>query len=995
MPPKLRFIGKEKEVCLTLNPPQHKFENDPNHRSFLSRSLSRSDVELNALVKLNTSLNDMKEYIVEKFGMDCLLDIGEGLIEVQQRDYVVATDRGSICSSADGNEKEVLVFNHSLKNNQSKDDQNSNPDTNDDDGIKDETKSETASTKNDETKSETETENETKTGNQNTIPSHYMHLLQSDSTFSPIVKNFILSLKLRRKLLNRLSRRLLRLSHAMDGKLHKINPPMLPRYGTNFEHNTNSEEFKNKANKWNMEVEAREEVMEKLWKKKEELIKATMMIEDDEVDKAEDLKMEVDTKEDKIVEITGSNATAQEISSSTSVKIENTEDNNGDSQKDQEQSSSTENQTNNGNSDNIKNETQEMMMEREEMITKREEPRMKAEDVVVSSTAAVESSSSFFPSNPFVLDGEHQKDMEKLIQCDSDYDKKVTFHIPTSSIIKTTTALTKDDLDALDKNEDDFDENTNSMTSGIGAVSRYMTKKEKVIEWKRWQTEFLSKVPDQPTLKELGIENQVFFVEERRKLVRQKKRDDTMEIDDEENVENNENKNNDDKENVDDEKDSKKHIEHEMEPLLKRKRISLDPVPSYYQQDHSQILMIQSATLSAALSSTLRDTYNQAKTEYDQIFKRSQEFSSRKTLLESQLSRAMYDYRIKVNAINSTITVAKNKWDAEKKAFEERKYQMKQMEAQMTGQPLAPAVHDAMKMSDSAIVKRAISGAVDRVVIRSAPQQHASGSQTTLTQLQRFAKSTVEHEVATTMSHCLDTVVKRIATGHLTDSIVDQAKAGEQFPPFIPPASANPDHVIMNNGETFTTMKNRFEAEISRVKSQLDTSEAARAKAWSRLSKAQVAMNNRGMSTYVGRSTKSNRSNTSSTNVRPVQRYNQQQPQPRTIYATSTSVSMASNPAIASAAAAAAAVKANMTHDPSQVSQQVPKTPATPVYTSQSKYSIEKVRARMFADGSVLPVGSPKRGKDGLYLRPAGRQRKGMDWDGVNGKWVPEGSLMH
>ena len=63
MPPKLRFIGKEKEVCLTLNPPQHKFENDPNHRSFLSRSLSRSDVELNALVKLNTSLNDMKEYI--------------------------------------------------------------------------------------------------------------------------------------------------------------------------------------------------------------------------------------------------------------------------------------------------------------------------------------------------------------------------------------------------------------------------------------------------------------------------------------------------------------------------------------------------------------------------------------------------------------------------------------------------------------------------------------------------------------------------------------------------------------------------------------------------------------------------------------------------------------------------------------------------------------------------------------------------------------------
>ena len=36
-----------------------------------------------------------------------------------------------------------------------------------------------------------------------------------------------------------------------------------------------------------------------------------------------------------------------------------------------------------------------------------------------------------------------------------------------------------------------------------------------------------------------------------------------------------------------------------------------------------------------------------------------------------------------------------------------------------------------------------------------------------------------------------------------------------------------------------------------------------------------------------------------------------------------------------------------------------------------------------------MPVQMPKRNKDGLYQRPAGRQRKGIDWDGVAGRWIP------
>lgn len=57
--------------------------------------------------------------------------------------------------------------------------------------------------------------------------------------------------------------------------------------------------------------------------------------------------------------------------------------------------------------------------------------------------------------------------------------------------------------------------------------------------------------------------------------------------------------------------------------------------------------------------------------------------------------------------------------------------------------------------------------------------------------------------------------------------------------------------------------------------------------------------------------------------------------------------------------------------------------------SSESRYSAARVRERVAADGTVAPVSMPKQSKDGLYLRPAGRTRKGMEWDAVRGIWVP------
>jgi hypothetical protein len=77
---------------------------------------------------------------------------------------------------------------------------------------------------------------------------------------------------------------------------------------------------------------------------------------------------------------------------------------------------------------------------------------------------------------------------------------------------------------------------------------------------------------------------------------------------------------------------------------------------------------------------------------------------------------------------------------------------------------------------------------------------------------------------------------------------------------------------------------------------------------------------------------------------------------------------------------------------PAVAASHTPHTPSN-VLGSTSKYSAAKIKARKSADGSVAPVSEPKKTKDGLYVRPAGRTRKGMQWDEINGVWVPEGSL--
>ena len=67
--------------------------------------------------------------------------------------------------------------------------------------------------------------------------------------------------------------------------------------------------------------------------------------------------------------------------------------------------------------------------------------------------------------------------------------------------------------------------------------------------------------------------------------------------------------------------------------------------------------------------------------------------------------------------------------------------------------------------------------------------------------------------------------------------------------------------------------------------------------------------------------------------------------------------------------------------------------PTVGVNTQDHKYSAsatsKALKDRVAADGSIEPP-QKRKGPDGLYQRPAGRGRKGMDWDPVRGVWIPQ-----
>lgn len=175
--------------------------------------------------------------------------------------------------------------------------------------------------------------------------------------------------------------------------------------------------------------------------------------------------------------------------------------------------------------------------------------------------------------------------------------------------------------------------------------------------------------------------------------------------------------------------------------------------------------------------------------------------------------------------------------------------------------------------------------------------------------------------------------------------------ASEKFKDFVPPPAQ-----VLPTGETLAQAHMRTEAtmrsEFTDVCNKFASAEEERKRAWKKMAKASAE-------NEIPQSRGGRRSNANLYTHMPPLNSSRQQPVPRIEMGISSS-------------------KAFFT--PSRAS----------IPTSGSKYSAARVKQRIAADGSVKPVSEPIKTSEGLYQRPAGRTRKGMQWDAFRGIWVPE-----
>lgn len=211
-----------------------------------------------------------------------------------------------------------------------------------------------------------------------------------------------------------------------------------------------------------------------------------------------------------------------------------------------------------------------------------------------------------------------------------------------------------------------------------------------------------------------------------------------------------------------------------------------------------------------------------------------------------------------------------------------------------------------------------------------------------------------------------------------------------KFKDFVPPSPAK---VNKETGETLAQHHKRIESEIRRkyaeTNKKLTDSEEDRKRAWKKVMKTKSEMES---SLRPGSSSRRGRNDVSYQHVPfPALRISTQQ---------TTAPPIMNMPPKPSPPAPATPMYTPPRPTAPPRPQQPSSLSGTPSTTevssgpvvSQSKYSAARVRKRIGADGTVAPVSEPKKTKDGLYQRPAGRTRKGMQWDAIKGIWVPEGS---
>jgi len=475
-------------------------------------------------------------------------------------------------------------------------------------------------------------------------------------------------------------------------------------------------------------------------------------------------------------------------------------------------------------------------------------------------------------------------------------------------------------------------------TQGIGG--RHMTLQERELDFKRWQTALLQKIPEQPLAADLGLANRVFYLEERRRALTSeaeneedsddsKDSDDVMEEEEEEEGEvekksdskdstMKKSKNTDEEEHDAEESDDDAGDDKKEEPLPPKiiKPMSLLPLPSFYEQDMKRIRLVHADLMATSIHEHARRRIAECTNDYNQAFRVSNDLYNQRIKLQNDVNAINHSQRMEISKVKNDyamqVTLARARWQKRKEAWELQK------------------------------AKKAMQGMYGQMPIGTSHTQHASRHH-----------NQIYNTVGLALGRIVDAVVLKVEGG-LSD--------GDQFEPFVPPPSPNFDGMIVNEatGETFGDRSRRVENsarnQLQSLSTRLQQSEEDRKRAWRKLLKTKAEYE-------VPSAGNRRRLDQTAINAIPVP------------------------PLRGSSVVPPSAAQ----YQPAPVAAYVPPVRHNPLEedSAQSKYSAARVRERIAEDGTVKPVTMPKRDKDGLYMRPAGRTRKGMNWDAVRGMWVP------
>ena len=430
----------------------------------------------------------------------------------------------------------------------------------------------------------------------------------------------------------------------------------------------------------------------------------------------------------------------------------------------------------------------------------------------------------------------------------------------------------------------------------------------------------------------------------------------------------NEKTNNDDKETT----TANDTIKTEEPALKKRKVFSLKPIPSFYEQDRQRFLMIHADILHTSVHEFARHRIVEATNEYNVAFRKSMDCSNKKSQIEAKWNKMLYQLKVQSQKILNDqaldLAVARAKYQKQKDSFEKKEQRSKNKQLGMNR-------YGRQQLSEKAVVARSLSSMIDRVHVMNAPKHFIVGTPFLNDQINSSSgapsrrRDLLTESVATSLAHMVDVAIKRAKTGWMPNRMVDKMSNSyncnkEKFPDFVPPVKTDVDKTIVDqeSRETFADMRDRLKAslqkELQDAHNQLIAAEEQRKKAWSKLMKTKSELEVQ--PTSRGRSNKA-----------PVDMTKLPPPPLKGIHGGKAyAVAQAPFTSVSTPPLEADSLAANSNK-------------------SDSKYSAEKVKARIYSDGSVMPVTAPKRNKDGLFQRPAGRKRKGMDWDAHTGRWVP------